>query len=205
MPRAAPTPHPDESSVVAAGPSLPTADPHADEKAELRRRVEAIVEAMRQPQPEPAARNLVPLVLAVREARATAVPVLPTTEAMAEAIDYIGRKINLGKPVRVAAGKAGPRSRDTQHTAGVKLRAALYAKLVRNPDSARAGGEKMREKARPMRDAIKAHALKLSKTVAKSERVGQIMLRCWKDGAMSSKPSEATVRRVLREIDATGR
>ncbi len=119
-----------------------------------------------------------------------------------QTVEFINRKINLGRPCRVAKPKSGPWSRDTQYTLAFERRKALYHRLVRNPASAKVGATVTSGSAHAMREAIKRHASRLPPSVSKRGRATEILLRCAKDTSMKKLPSRTLVQLVLKELDA---
>jgi hypothetical protein len=121
----------------------------------------------------------------------------------AETVEFILRPINLGPPLRLkpkGVGR-GPQSVDTQYHRANERRRAIYHKLVRNPESARKGGQAMRSSMQSMRELILSIDSRMSSNVRKAKRITEILNDCARAGRPSSR---SVVQRALRERDTKG-
>ena len=105
------------------------ADSFAAEKTELQARTKLIVEALQCPSPAAPPDDAERVAAAIRKLhKAGGVPL-----SDAEAIEFITKRINFGRPQRSPKPAHGPWSRDTQYDLAYARRKGMYHKLLRLP------------------------------------------------------------------------
>lgn len=126
---AVPTPHLIDVDAGKGDPDGLPADSFAAEKAELQARMNHIGEALRCQSPVALPDEVERGAEAMRKVhRAGGVPL-----SDAETIEFITKRINLGRPQRSPKPAHGPWSRDTQYDLAYARRKGLFHKLVRLP------------------------------------------------------------------------
>lgn len=189
---AVPTPRLIDVDAAKVDPDGLPADQFAREKAELQARMNLIVDALQRPPPLASADEVERSTEAMRKVhRAGGVPL-----SDAEAIEFVTRRINLGRPQRSPKPAHGPPSRDTQYDRAYARRKGLFHKLVRLP-SLRVGEGKIDL------DRLVKLASKLMAAGAREREVVALILGAGPGGVgLKGKTGEVVTEREVRKARA---